>query len=48
MSNIYACGADDGLVKPFKLEELKARMDKLFVSRPHAASVKPQAAVVKG
>ncbi len=46
MSNMYACGADDGLVKPFKLEELKDRVDKLFASRPHAGAAQP--AMVKG
>ena len=44
MSNIYACGADDGLVKPFKLEALKEHMDKLFATRPHAGSVQSASA----
>lgn len=32
MSGIYECGADDGLIKPFELEELETRVSKLFSS----------------
>lgn len=43
MSNIYACGADDCLVKPFKLEELKQRMERLFAKRAPDGASQPEA-----
>ncbi len=41
MSSIYECGADDGLVKPFKLEDLITRIAKLLASRSKAGSHPP-------
>ncbi|MBT5874497.1 MAG: response regulator [Candidatus Latescibacteria bacterium] len=38
MSGIYECGADDGLIKPFELEELQSRVSKLFSSPSKAGS----------